>query len=119
MLRSMLVLFLLTAGAPAFATSSLAEANWTVMIYMNGKNNLENDALNNFQDIAQTGSSAAVNLLVEMGRPKEHITDDFGGWSGVLRFLVQKDMEPTPASAITDLTKIGENTDMGSPETLS
>jgi Clostripain family len=96
-----------------------ADADWTVMIYLNAKNNLEQDGINNFQDMAATGSSPNVNLVVEMGRPLDHISQDFGPWSGVLRFLVRKGTHPTPSEALMDLSKSGENTDMGSPETLS
>ncbi len=45
-------------------------AEWTVMIYMNAKNNLECDGLNNFKQIASVGGSADVNVVVEFGRPR-------------------------------------------------
>lgn len=77
-------------GLAFLISSAWADADWTVMIYLNAKNNLEPDGINNFQDMAVTGSSSNVNLVVEMGRPKDHISQDFGPWSGVLRFLVKK-----------------------------
>jgi hypothetical protein len=92
---------------------------WTVMVYMNGKNNLEPDVLNNFHNMASVGSSSAVNIVVEMGRPsKVRYTSADGDWSGVLRFLVTRGMDPLPEAAKADVAKLGESTDMGKPETL-
>jgi hypothetical protein len=64
--------------------------------------------------MASTGSTQAVNIIVEMGRPKVHYTDSDGAWSGVLRFKVEKDMGPTPDRAVMNLGIA----DMGSAKTL-
>ncbi len=94
-------------------------AQWTIMVYMNGKNNLETDAIENFLQIADVGSSKEVNLLVEMGRPQDHYTSDYGPWSGVLRFRVERKSKPTPEYAKMDLARAGRSTDMGSAQTLA
>jgi len=91
-----------------------SKADWTVLVYLNGKNNLEPFGLENFEDMAKVGSTDAVNLLVEMGRPLQHYTNRYDAWSGVLRFRVTKGMEPTVGNALQNLG----SPDMGSPETL-
>jgi hypothetical protein len=88
------------------------------MVYMNAKNNLEPDAIANFREIAGIGSTAKVNVLVEMGRPKSHYTSEAEGWSGVLRFLVKKGQEPVLAVAVADLRTSPELSDLGSPAAL-
>ncbi len=55
---------LLIAALPSEVRAK--DAEWTVMIYMNAKNNLEPYALKNFHDIAEVGSTEDVNILVEM-----------------------------------------------------
>ena len=76
---------------PAFADT----AEWTLMVFMNAKNNIEGDALANFREIASVGSSSKVNVVVELGRPKSHYTSEAGGWSGVLKFHVEKGQDPS------------------------
>lgn len=108
---SVLVVFFLNI-TELYAVPSKAE--WTVLVYLNGKNNLEPFGLENFEDMAKVGSTDAVNLLVEMGRPAQHYTNRYDAWSGVLRFRVMKDMEPTVGHALENLGSV----DMGSQQTL-
>lgn len=109
----LVVVNLLAEIGPACAVQPTRD--WTVMVYMNGKNNLEPDALDNFHSMAQVGSSSRVNFVVEFGRPARlHYTESDGGWSGALRFLVGKGMAPLPAQAIGPARQI----DMGRPEAL-
>jgi hypothetical protein len=92
--------------------SDLAE--WTILVFLNAKNNLEPFAFPNFQQMASIGSTPEVKLVVEMGRPKHHYTRRFGEWSTTLRFLVEKGTLPTPANAVADLGA----TNMGDAQTL-
>lgn len=114
-----LVIFTLSIGS--LITSALA-ADWTILIYMNGKNNLEGDAIANFEDIAAIGSTDKVNILVEIGRPLEHeelAGRLYGGWSGVRTFFVKENMKPLPELALPSGQGLpSETSDMGSPETL-
>ncbi|WP_316195619.1 MULTISPECIES: clostripain-related cysteine peptidase [unclassified Bradyrhizobium] len=99
-------------------SSPAQSADWTVMVYMNAKNNLEVDALDNFYSMAQVGGNDRVNLVVQMGRPAKHYTDSDDAWSGVMRFLVKRDTKPRPGDAVEDLRQGGE-VDMGAPDTLA
>ncbi len=94
-----------------------AQAKWTVLVFMNAKNNLEQDAFKNYWQMAQVGSSKDVNVVVELGRPQNHYyTSDSAPWSGVKRFLVTKGtVTPDAANAVQDLGAA----DMGKGSTLS
>jgi hypothetical protein len=93
------------------------QREWTVMIYMNGKNNLEPDSLNNFHAISSIGGTDKVAIVVELGRPKKPTKAD-GHWSGVYRFLVGLNTPPRPESAVEKVAS-GTASDMGRRETLS
>jgi hypothetical protein len=114
--------FTLTVGTVRAASALTAE--WTVMVYMNAKNNLECDALDNFAQLATLGSNSAVHVVVEMGRPKmildagrpksRYGCGDKDQWDGVLRFHVAKNQQPLPKTAVQVLGAA----DMGSADTL-
>lgn len=88
------------------------------MVYMNGKNNLEPDALANFHAMSSVGSTKEVALLAQLGRPKKkRYTDADGNWSGVYRFVVEKGMDPLPNKG-TNVEGLGESIDMGSTDCL-
>ncbi|MEH2565026.1 clostripain-related cysteine peptidase [Bradyrhizobium sp. AZCC 2289] len=113
-----LLFLVLTAPIAVSAEPDRASAReWTVMIYMNGKNNLEQDALNNFHAMASVGGSDKVALAAELGRPSTPKGGD-GNWAGVYRFLIDKDMAPQPRAAI-EKVPAGAASDMGRPEVLS
>ncbi len=80
-------------GAPAAVPASRAGADWTIMIYMNGKSNIEPFALADMNRFETAGSTDKVNIVVELGRSRglENDTDADGDWAGVRRYLVRKD----------------------------
>jgi Clostripain family len=87
-----------------------AQAEWTIMVFLNAKNNLEPFAFTNFEQMAAVGSTDKVNVLVEFGRPQNHYSNACGAWSKTLRFRVEKDMEPLEHAAVEDLgaTNMGD-----------
>lgn len=113
-----LIATMLSASALLATPVDAKTAEWTVMVFMNAKNNLEPDAIENFNEIASRGSTSDVNVLVEMGRPVAHFTEAAEKWSGVLRFLVKKNQEPVPSQAVVDLRGKPELSDLGSPAAL-
>lgn len=113
-----IILFACGSGWKAIAAPAAGIAEWTLLIYMNGKNNLEPDAIQNFREIASVGSSKNVNAVVAFGRPKNHTTEEAESWHGVLRFHVKKGQQPVPSNAAKDLRSNVELSDMGSPKAL-
>jgi Clostripain family/Bacterial pre-peptidase C-terminal domain len=88
-------------------------ASWTVLVYLDGDNNLERDAINDFLEMASVGSSANVNVIVQLDRIPGY-DSRYGDWTGTLRFRVTQGMTPEPANALLNL---GE-ANMGDPQTL-
>lgn len=90
------------AQADANPDKGLPLAEWTILIFMNGDNNLEPDALHNFRQLASVGGTDAVNVVVQFDRIAKyaHTTPD---WSQTLRFRVAKGTRPLPADAIEDI----------------
>ena len=107
-----------SAGRAHEADAASAQAAWTVMVFMNGKNNLEEDALDDFLELARIGSSDRVNILVEFGRPKENYTTRYGGWSGLRRYYVKAGDQPQEAAALMDVGHLTGIEDMGDPRSL-
>lgn len=95
-------------------------ADWTIMVFLNAKNDLEPHSFDDFEQMAKVGSTNRVNILVEYGRPLRHRVADpdtsrYGGWSTTMRFRVAKGMEPTEDAAVEDLGQV----DMGSGAALA
>lgn len=94
------------------------QAEWNVLVFMNGKNDLEEYTFHNWKQMANVGSSDKLNILVEFGRVAGYDSSN-GDWTGVKRFRVKKGDKPTAAGALMDLGKSKLNTDMGDKDTLS
>lgn len=80
--------------APA-ATRPQPLKEWTIMIYMNGKSNIEPFALGDMNRFETVGSSERVNIVTEIGRSKglDNDTVADGNWAGVRRYFVTKDSD--------------------------
>lgn len=102
------------ARAQGGAASESTLAEWTVLIFMNGDNNLESAAFLNFKQLAAIGSNDSVNVVVQFDRiGKYYYTNP--NWTQTLRFRITKGMMPFPANALAD---IGE-ANMGDGKTLA
>jgi len=69
-----------------------AEAEWTILAFMNAKNNLEASGLADLNEMELAGSSEKVNIVAELGRIKGNDTSD-GDWTGARRYFVNKDAD--------------------------
>jgi len=88
-----------------------ADKKWTVMVFVNAKNNLESFGLKDVNEMEMVGSDDNVNIVAELGRINGYSTAE-GDWKGSRRYLIQKDENP---SAITSpvVMEIAKS-DMGS-----
>lgn len=107
------------------------KAQWTVMVFLNGDNDLEYDAIDDFLEMARVGSlfedgaeaKPIVNVVAQFDRikanPQAGQYNDYdrryGDWGQTLRFLIKKNMLPTVQNAIED---VGEK-NMGDGATLA
>jgi YVTN family beta-propeller protein len=103
-----------SASLPNPDTSLGALANWTVMAYLDGDNNLEAYAIAKFLSMSQTGSTSNVKLVAELDRTSGYDTS-YGDWTDTKRFYITSGMTPTSSNAAQDL----DEKDMGDPNTLS
>lgn len=108
------------AGAALRTTTTPPRAEWTVMIFMDGDNNLEEDSLIDFTEIAKVGSTQSVNVVVELDRIGKYVTKDdekYPFWTQTLRFYMTKGITPSPESTPKEYD-IGE-ANMGDGQTLA
>ncbi len=57
----------------------LLQADWTFMVYLDGDNNLESAAIDDFLEMAHVGSTAEVNIVAQFDRsPLDQNTGGFG-----------------------------------------
>jgi hypothetical protein len=83
----------------------LLSAGWTVMVYLDGDNNLEAAALDDVNEMEAVGSTAAMNVLVQLDRIGGYDKTN-GNWTDTRRGRVIADGDPETIS--TTFTSIGE-----------
>src|SRR3989339_264762 len=71
-------------------------AKWTVMVFINAKNNLEMAGLYNMNEMEKVGSRQGFNIVTEFGRMEgqDYDTDLDGGWTGSRRYQMIRDNDP-------------------------
>jgi len=93
-----------------------APAEWTIMVFSNAKNDLERFLLSDINEMELIGSTAKVNIVVEVGRIDGYDTSD-SDWKGVRRYLITKDSDKTKMGSKL-LQEMGM-TDMGDYKNLA
>jgi hypothetical protein len=97
------------------------QAEWTVMVFMDGDNNLEKFALKDFEEMARVADSAQVNIVVQLDRIAG-FSALYGDWTHTLRFKLRQGMTPIPANALSPSDselEMGREMNMGHPDTLA
>jgi len=92
-----------------------ALAKWTVMVYVNAKNNLEEYGLGDVNEMELVGSTPDMNIVAELGRIDGY-SDADGDWKGSRRYLIQKDADTSTIASpvVMEIPK----SDMGSWQNL-
>ena len=85
------------AGVIPLPGNPKAAKKWTVMVFVNAKNNLEEYGLLDVNEMEKIGSDDNISIVAELGRIAGYSTAD-GDWKGSRRYLIQKDAD---AAAIT------------------
>lgn len=80
---------------PLPSARSTPSATWTILVFMNGKNNLEPFALSNFLAMARAPGNRRVNVIAELGRLG---MDDYKNpvWQGTYLFRIRHGTKPIP-----------------------
>ena len=68
------------------------EKEWTMMVFMNAKNNLEEFGIGDVNEMESVGSSSKVNVIVQLGRMDGYDATN-GDWKGAKIFYVKKDTD--------------------------
>ncbi len=89
---------------------------WTVMVFINAKNNLESYGLKDVNEMEMIGSTDKINIVVELGRIKGYSSDD-GDWKGCRRYYIMKDNDTKKITS--PLIMENAKCDMGSWEYLA
>jgi len=76
--------------ASAAQAETRASKEWTIMVYVNAKNNLERFGLSDVNEMEMVGSSDKVNIVVELGRIDGYSSAE-GDWVEARRYLIKKD----------------------------
>ena len=71
----------------------IRKAKWTVLAYLDGDNNLESYVIDDFEDLADVGSTVDVTIVVQMDRISGYSTE-YGDWTDCLRFFVTNNLDP-------------------------
>jgi hypothetical protein len=104
------------AARPTTAPAG-GQADWTVLVYLDGDNDLEQSAIDDYAEMASVGSNARLNIVVQFDRiASDEDWDDTsnGGWRGVKRFRVERGKKPAKSNQLADLGELN----MGDPRTL-
>lgn len=89
---------------------------WTVAVYINGRNDVDMFAYRDFNRIETVGSSDKVNIVAELGRVQGFLEGETTPeiWSGVRRYYVLKDTDTSKINS--SLIEERKDVDMGSWE---
>ncbi len=103
-------------STPTFTpTPASTLAKWTIMVYIDGDNNLEPEAIGDLNEMEVVGSTSNVNIVAQVDRITGHDATN-GDWTGTRRYYVTKDYDPYTINS-TLIQDLGE-VNMGSPQTL-
>jgi len=86
------------------STAPAAEKEWTIMVFVNGKSNLEGDGLADINEMEKVGSTRGVNVIVELGQFSNN---------RLARYYITKDSKP--AEITSRLLGSATGVDMGDP----
>ncbi len=97
-------------AAPEMDKKPAKLKEWTIMVFVNGKNNLEPYALLDVNEMEMIGSSDQVNVVAEVGRIAGYSSSD-GDWKTARRYLIKKDTDKTKITSpvVQEIAKV----DMG------
>jgi len=94
---------------------NLARRKWNFLVYLDGDNNLESQAIMDVNEMEQIGSNQDVNIIVLVDRIPGYDTSN-ENWTTTRLYYITRDSNTSTISS-TLLTDLGER-DMSDPNTL-
>ncbi len=89
---------------------------WTVLVFINGANDLETYGVLNMNQLEKIGSTADVNIVTQFKRIGGRFDNSNGDWSDTRRFYVRRDSEE--AFVNSQVLSQKNNVDMGDASIL-
>lgn len=111
-LAALCVLF--AYALPYIPHASAAPKDWTILVYMDADNNLEDVGIDDFLEMASVGSTSEINVVVQVDRIAGFVRS-YGDWTTARRYYVTQGMVPDNASALMELGEVN----MADPATLT
>jgi hypothetical protein len=99
-------------------TIKYVQREWTILVYMNGDNDLEASAIDDINEMEMVDSSALVSIVVQVDRIPGYDNSN-GNWTDTRRYYITNDSDPNTINSIRldTLPPLGE-LNMGDPQTL-
>jgi len=97
---------------PGIAGAQEPPAKWTFMVYLDGDNNIESDAITDFLEMAEVGSNEDIDVVVLFDRIDGHDAS-YGDWTSARLFHVIQGLEPYGNEGV-----LWPEVNMGDPQTL-
>jgi len=88
---------------------------WTFAVYMDGDNDIEAGAINDFEEMARIGSSLNLQIIVLLDRVSGG-DNSHGDWTDTRMFYITPESEPEASDNLPSWTPTERN--MGNPNTL-
>jgi hypothetical protein len=86
------------SAAPAGQPEGGGQKEWTILVFLNAKNDLESFGMGDMNEMERVGSGNKFNVVVQLGRSGGYDTSD-GNWSGVRRYYMVRDEAPSRISS--------------------
>jgi hypothetical protein len=116
--KKLFVCFIILMVTAACIPPAGCQSSWTVMIYMDGDNNLESAAIDDVNELEAIGSSTEVNIVVQLDRIVDWDSSN-GDWTSTRRYYITHDLNGYDGLIVsTLLADLGE-LNMGDPATLT
>jgi hypothetical protein len=105
-----------SSGQSGSLKITVTGTKWTVMLYIDGDNNLEPYAIQDMNELETVGSTDQVSVVAQIDRSAGHNTSN-GNWSGARRYYVTRDNDTSIINSrlIDDMGDVN----MASPQTLT
>ena len=89
---------------------------WTVLVFMNGANDLEQYGVLNMNQLEKVGSTVDVNIVVEFKRYAGRFDSSNGDWGDTRRYYIRRDSDDSTINSL--LLSQNNSVDMGDKNRL-
>ncbi len=105
-MRVMLVIFVFFFSLTLCAEAQTPTKKWTILVYLDGDNNLESEGIIDINEMEEIGSDTNINIVVQFDRITGYdFTND--NWTGTRRYYINKDTSSSTINS-TMVQDLGE-----------